>query len=63
MSLCLIYLDQPAQVWFEQGLWQRVVWLSLMVGAGATAYFATLLILGVRPQQLLLKPTITSAKE
>ena len=58
MSLCLIMLDRPSEVWFEQSLWQRTTWLLLMVGAGVAAYFITLLILGVRPQQLLLKPTI-----
>lgn len=60
MSLCLLMLDRPSEVWFEQGLWQRIWWLLLMVGVGASAYFAVLLILGIRPQQLLLKPRLAS---
>ena len=33
--------------------WQRALWLLLLVVAGAGAYFATLLALGLRPRQFM----------
>ena len=56
MGVCLVMLDQTTQEWFEQGLMQRVGHLSVLVAAGAGVYFLALLILGIRPQQLLLRP-------
>ena len=58
MCLCLIYLDQSLEQWYQQGLWQRVRHLSFMVICAATSYFLSLIVLGVRPQQLLLKPVV-----
>lgn len=56
MGACLVTLDQPVQTWFDQTLAQRVWRLSILVTAGAGAYFVALLLLGIRPQQLLLGP-------
>ncbi|MBX2848031.1 MAG: murein biosynthesis integral membrane protein MurJ [Acidiferrobacterales bacterium] len=57
MSGCLLLLNQPAEAWFAQDLWQRIGRLLVMVTAGVVSYFAILMILGIRPQQLLLKPS------
>ena len=56
MSVCLVTLDQPVNVWFAWGVWERVLHLSLLVSAGAASYFVSLLVLGLRPQQMLLRP-------
>ncbi|MCL4125994.1 UNVERIFIED_CONTAM: hypothetical protein GTU68_021377 [Idotea baltica] len=56
MCLCLIVLDQPSDNWFQQSLWQRIGHLSLMVACALATYFISLIALGLRPQQLLLKP-------
>ena len=56
MAGVLLSLDKPVTQWFEWGLWSRVGWTSLMVGAGGLTYFACLYVFGLRPQQLLLKP-------
>lgn len=56
MCLCLVLLNQPAQVWFDKTLVQRIVALSILVGAGAGSYFLSLVVLGFRPRQLLLVP-------
>lgn len=58
MGACLIFFDQPAEVWFARSLTERCGYLALIVGAGALSYFATLFILGIRPQQLLLAPNV-----
>jgi len=58
MCLCLTFLDQSLEQWYQQGLWQRVRHLSFMVICAAMSYFLSLIVLGVRPQQLLLKPVI-----
>ncbi|NND82863.1 MAG: murein biosynthesis integral membrane protein MurJ [Gammaproteobacteria bacterium] len=55
MCVALQLLNQADVLWFEQDVWQRVRRLSVMVMAGAAAYFAGLLLLGIRPQQLLLQ--------
>ena len=55
MCACLWYLDQPVPTWFAQNLWQRITSLTYMVGLGAGCYFAMLLLLGIRPHQLLLR--------
>ncbi len=60
MCFCLTALDQPVEQWYQQGLWQRIGQLSFMVVCAAVTYFVSLIVLGVRPQQLLLKPIITN---
>lgn len=55
MCVCLNLLNQADIAWFEQSLWQRVNRLGILVAAGITSYFASLLLLGIRPHQLLLK--------
>ncbi len=59
MSAMLIFLNEPAVVWHAWSLAQRIGHLMLLVGAGAVSYFAVLLLLGIRPKQLLLGPRRT----
>ncbi len=56
MSLSLVYLNQPPEIWHAWSLAQRIGQLMLLVVAGAASYFALLLLLGIRPKQLLLGP-------
>jgi len=56
MCLCLWMLNKPAEVWFERNLGQRIVALFFLVAAGAGSYFLSLIVLGIRPRQLLLTP-------
>lgn len=57
MSGVLIAVDQPVTAWYEQSLTQRVAHLLVLVGAGAVTYVTVLLVLGIRPRQLLLAPS------
>ncbi len=57
MSLCLMFLNKPDELWYAQSLWQRISDLTLMVTISGLAYFAVLILLGVRPHQLLLRPS------
>jgi len=57
MCVCLLTLDNPAQLWYQQSLWQRVSQLSVIVVAGAVSYLVSLIVMGIRPRQLLLNPT------
>lgn len=58
MCVCLITLDQSLEQWFQQSLWQRVGHLAYMVISAVISYFALLIVLGIRPQQMLLKPSV-----
>lgn len=53
MTVVLHYLNETNQVWFEWGLFERVLRLAILVLAGAATYFVSLFALGLRPQQLL----------
>ena len=54
MTTILMFLNEPAVVWHGWSLAQRIGHLMLLVGAGAISYFVVLLLLGIRPRQLLL---------
>jgi len=56
MSAALIFLNEPPAVWHSWSLAQRVGHLMILVGAGVVTYFSLLLVLGIRPKQLLLGP-------
>ncbi len=53
MTVALHYLNETNQVWFEWSLFERIWRLSTLVLVGAVTYFASLWVLGLRPQQLL----------
>ncbi len=56
MAFCLRYFDQSDADWYQQSLAQRFWHLSILVAAGAGSYLLSLMLLGLRPKQLLLKP-------
>ena len=60
MSLVLVFLGDVPEVWYQWSLGQRVWRLSLLVVCGGLVYGLVLLLLGVRPHQLLLKPKFRS---
>ena len=59
MSAALMALDPGADWWLMQTLWMRTQQLTVMVVAGGLSYFVMLLLLGLRPQQLLLRPSVS----
>ncbi|MBT8080577.1 MAG: murein biosynthesis integral membrane protein MurJ [Gammaproteobacteria bacterium] len=48
MIACLVYLHRPLDWWLAGSIMQRVGWLGLAVTAGVIAYFAVLVVAGVR---------------
>lgn len=54
MAAVLTLLDQDKLIWYQQNLLQRVSHLSILVVSGAVSYLLCLVILGIRPKQLLL---------
>jgi putative peptidoglycan lipid II flippase len=58
MSSVLVLLGDSAETWYQWSLMQRVWHLLILVVSGGASYGAILLLLGVRPHQLLLKPTL-----
>lgn len=56
MCAVLSALNQAPESWYAQNLAERLWHLSVLVAGGVVSYFAVLLLLGVRPRQLLLKP-------
>ncbi len=55
MWAILAWLHRPLDWWLDSGSIDRILWLALSVGAGATAYFLVLLASGLRPSVLRLK--------
>ncbi len=48
MWLVLEQLQRPGAWWLDVAHLDRIGWLSVSIGAGAMAYFAALLVLGMR---------------
>jgi putative peptidoglycan lipid II flippase len=44
------------QRWIEMGAWSRTQWMTLLVVGGAGLYFGTLYVLGMRVQELRVRP-------
>ena len=55
MYFVLLQFHKPLEWWVTTSFGGRVVWLALLVGAGAGSYFVSLLILGTRFSQLRLR--------
>jgi len=58
MVFALASLNSHDEVWFERSILERAGNLVWLVGVGAVSYFATLFVLGIRPQQMLLTPKL-----
>jgi len=56
MGICLWYLNAAPEVWFEKTFLRRIIDLSIMIVAAIFTYFVALLVMGIRPKQLLLSP-------
>ncbi|NRA24876.1 MAG: murein biosynthesis integral membrane protein MurJ [Oleispira sp.] len=48
----IYFMMGEAQQWLEWGTWQRISWMSAIVGAGVGVYFVTLILFGLRPRHL-----------
>ena len=53
MILVLLWLVPPMAAWLGAAAWPRIGWLLGAIAAGAAAYFAVLLALGMRPRHVL----------
>ena len=58
MCTVLWYFTAADQVWFERNLAERVWNVVGVVIAAVITYFGLLHVLGLRPQALLLKPSV-----
>lgn len=56
MGLVTVLVAGPLDWWLTSDAWPRVQRLAMVVGAAMASYFAVLLVLGVRPRQLLQSP-------
>lgn len=55
LAMILVEASPPAAAWFEASLATRASWLAALIAAGAAAYFATLVAVGVRTAALRMK--------
>ncbi len=55
MALCLVTMGKPLDWWITAKVLDRSIWLVVSVVAGIAAYFAVLLVLGLRPSNLRLR--------
>ena len=55
MWVVLAQMQRPVDWWLGTGAIDRVAWLALSIAAGAVAYFAILLVLGMRPADFRLR--------
>ena len=51
MTVVLVNINRPLDWWLGAGVWDRALWLGVLVFAGAVAYFVTIVLLGARPAQ------------
>jgi putative peptidoglycan lipid II flippase len=56
MWLVIYFLKRPLTWWLDAAIVDRVIWLTISIVAGAGAYLAVLLALGLRPSKLGIKP-------
>ncbi len=57
MGLFLWWVAGSTDRWLVMSAWQRVLWMSVLVAGGAGIYFGTLWVLGMRIQELRVRPT------
>lgn len=48
MTICLVWLQRPLDWWIDVGLLSRSAWLTVLIAAGAVAYFAVLVLSGLK---------------
>jgi putative peptidoglycan lipid II flippase len=54
MSAAILWLQRPVDWWFDASTFDRSLQLGIVVAAGATVYFVTLVVLGLRLSQFRL---------
>ena len=56
MWLVIGWLQRPLSWWLDVTVVDRIAWLAAIIGAGAGAYFLALVVLGLRPSKLGIRP-------
>jgi putative peptidoglycan lipid II flippase len=57
MWALLEWLDRPLAWWLDVGVLDRAAWLAVCVAGGVGVYFLTLLVLGMRPKNFVMRTT------
>jgi putative peptidoglycan lipid II flippase len=52
MIAAIAWLDRPLDWWLDNNVWDRSLWLAVVVTGGVIVYFGALLLAGGRPSQL-----------
>ena len=60
MAMLLSYFVPEQARWFEADFLQTLLWLTIAIIGGGLAYIVTLLATGMRPSQLVMKPSVHS---
>jgi putative peptidoglycan lipid II flippase len=55
MAFLLVWVCPPLEDWLAAGLLQRCLWLAVVIGAAAAAYFTALFVCGLRPADFRMK--------
>ena len=55
MTAALLALQRPLPWWLESSIFERVTWLATAILVGVGAYFAALLVLGLRTADFRLR--------
>ena len=60
MAMLISYFVPEQARWFEADFLQTLLWLTIAIIGGGLAYIVTLLATGMRPSQLVMKPSVHS---
>jgi putative peptidoglycan lipid II flippase len=60
MAMLISYFVPAQERWFEADFWVALGWLSIAIFGGGVAYIGTLFALGMRPSELVMKPSVRS---
>ena len=63
MAALLKYFVPPQADWFAADFAQTLLWLAVAILGGAVAYIGVLFMSGMRPAELVLKPTAPDGAE
>jgi putative peptidoglycan lipid II flippase len=60
MAMLISYFVPEQERWFEADFWVALGWLSIAIFGGGVAYIGTLFAMGMRPSELVMKPSVRS---
>jgi putative peptidoglycan lipid II flippase len=60
MAMLISYFVPAQERWFEADFWVALGWLSIAIFGGGVAYIGTLFAMGMRPSELVMKPSVRS---